>query len=98
MSLLDYINPLIKNFNGYQKAIPHSPSFVASHDFVPMLSDKSTAFAVDHQGSLITVNGVETSLNAIRCFDSVLDSSIQTDSTASFNKKSFNMTEKVKTE
>jgi hypothetical protein len=73
----------------YQRQIP----FVL---YGVMLSDPSSAFEVGYQDGLITANGVETSLNGVRCFDSVLDSSPQAGLAASFNTESLNMTSKVK--
>jgi hypothetical protein len=93
MSLLKY-TPSVShrnNLGGYQRTNPNSPSFV-------MLSDPSTAFGMDEQGGIIKANGVETPVTVKRCFDSVLDSSTQTDSAASFYKESLNMTNKVETE
>jgi hypothetical protein len=61
-----------------------------------MLSDSSIVFAGDIQGSVIKINGVETSANGYRCFDSVKASSSQADSVAGIYKRSLNMTSEVK--
>jgi hypothetical protein len=91
---LNYTIPVrhsVKNLGGCQRGIPRSSSFV-------MLSDKSIAFRGHSQGGSVTINGVETSRNGYRCFDSVLDSSSQTDLVASFYKETLNMTRETKTE
>jgi hypothetical protein len=49
------VSHYIKNLSEYQNGIPHSSSCV-------MLSDQSSAFGVDEQGSLVKTNGVETSV------------------------------------
>jgi hypothetical protein len=88
MPMLNHANSAnhqIKNLGVHQRETPHSSPFA-------MLSDSSSAFRVNNQGSGITTNGVKTSVTVKRCFDSVLDLSIQTDWVANFNKRSLNMT------
>jgi hypothetical protein len=63
-----------------------------------MLSDPSTDLEAYFQGFPVTINGVETSDTVKRYFDSVLDSSTQTDSATSFYFKSLNMTKYSETE
>jgi hypothetical protein len=63
---------------------------------VVMLSDPSTVFGVDVQGGVFTINGVETSVYDVRCFDSVQASSSQADLVADIYKRSLNMTGEAK--